>query len=254
MAIESSWNYETTLSANLLGQLMKLTNKSLQTMLSVASSSSTDVATGSSGNSMKDCELVIAFMKRLAAQWEDSLLVPPSNNATNSANGSVSTADFDSMSLSASVSSNAQQAIAWKEHRNIVEEVVKFYCLCHDVDKARELLVVTLEATDPVFYEPLIFCLACVQGAMDEAKILLNHMLSLDMTPTRKIIDSIVKGYLIAEKPVEALDAAIELFQQHRVMPSSYIFDMLTQASRKVNDEHEIARISYSKSVIFKTS
>ncbi len=218
MAIESSWNYETTLSANLLAQLLKLTNKSLQTMLTEESN---------------DCELVIAFMKRLATQWEDSLLIPPYSE---NSDGTV-------------VSGNTTAAM--KEHRAIVEEVVKFYCVCNEIDKAKHLLMKTMKSRDAVLYEPLIYCIACVQNQLDEAKILVSHMLSLGMAPTRKIIDSIIKGYFFSGRPIEALDAAVELYQQHRVQPSPVVFDLLTQAARKANDEHEVARIVYTKSVIF---
>jgi hypothetical protein len=128
-----------------------------------------------------------------------------------------------------------------KQHQ-LLRAVVKFYCIANEVDLAKEL---ALKATYPDIrlFEPLMFTMCRRFGDLDDAKVLFNHILALGLQPSKKIIDSIVEGHLLVSAGQDALDIAIELYQQHNIIPSRSVFRRMMKLAIEKDDQEELVRI-----------
>jgi len=129
-----------------------------------------------------------------------------------------------------------------------VRELVKMACVVGDEQGALQILR-EAEKTysmklDAAAWEPLMYYLAVVRGALSAAEDVLTLMTNASIKPTDGCVDSVVRGFLQVREGHEALERLEELHNLTGARPAASTMLTLLENAFKANDKYEAQRVT----------
>ena len=146
-----------------------------------------------------------------------------------------------------SVESNGGLDLTAADRELVRSGLIKMFCVSGELDSAMKVLHDSRRlglALSSVSYEPIIYFLCCIRLDTVQAEDVLTTMLNNDLTPSTNIVDSFVKGRIYTGDLKGALDAAQDLFNQHRVAPSIDCMEALLRRNLESSDLYESRRVA----------
>jgi len=129
-----------------------------------------------------------------------------------------------------------------------VRELVKMACILGSEQEALQILreaektySMNLDATA---WEPLVYYLAVVRGALNAAEDVLTLMTNATLKPTDGCVDSVVRGFLQARDAHEALERLEELHNLTGARPAPSTMLILLENAFKAADKYEAQRVA----------